>query len=177
MCDKKEWKVNNILWMSSDDLGGGGILFLCRNISWEGEKLTISGQTNYVFKESNWILRAARRVNYPAWKSLSMGCLVWGRFSSLIFTVRDEVANVMFLHLSVCPQGGGSLPQCMLGYHIPRGQTPVPDQTSPGAGIALLDQASPSPQQTATVADITHSTGMHSCFFYGFAGVRIDWTV
>ena len=59
-----------------------------------------------------------------------------------LITVRNEVAKVMFLHLSVCPRGG-VLPRCMLGYH------PPPEQT---------------PQQTATVADGTHLTGMHSCY-------------
>ena len=38
-----------------------------------------------------------------------------------VATVRNEVAKVMFLHLCVCPQGGGGLPQCMLGYHPPAG--------------------------------------------------------
>ena len=43
----------------------------------------------------------------------------------ILVTVRNEVAKVMFLHLSVCPQGG--LPQCMLGYHTPLDQaTPPP---------------------------------------------------
>ena len=35
-----------------------------------------------------------------------------------IFTVRNEVAKVMFLHLSV-HRGEGGLPQSMLGYHSP----------------------------------------------------------
>ena len=39
-----------------------------------------------------------------------------------LITVRNEVAKVMFLQVSVCPQGG--LPQCMLGYHPPPEQTP-----------------------------------------------------
>ena len=36
----------------------------------------------------------------------------------IIVTVRNEVVKVMFLHLSVCPQGG-VLPQCMLAYPPP----------------------------------------------------------
>ena len=44
-----------------------------------------------------------------------------------IFTVRNEVEKVVFLHVCVCPQGG--LPQCMLGYQPPRSKLP------PGAGI------------------------------------------
>ena len=54
---------------------------------------------------------------------------------SYFITVRNEVAKVMFLHLSV---HRGGLPQCMLGTDTP-------------------------PQQTATAADGTHPTGMHSC--------------
>ena len=45
----------------------------------------------------------------------------------------------MFLQVCVCPQGGGCLPQCMLGYHTPLGpgrptqtrQTPPRDQADP----------------------------------------------
>ena len=38
-------------------------------------------------------------------------------------------AKVMFLHASVCPQGGGSA-QCMLGYHLPEADTPPKRQNS-----------------------------------------------
>ena len=38
-------------------------------------------------------------------------------YSPPIFTVRNEVAKVMFLHLSVILFTGRGLPQCMLGYH------------------------------------------------------------
>ena len=34
-----------------------------------------------------------------------------------IFTVRNKVAKVMFLHLSVILFTGGGMPQCMLGCH------------------------------------------------------------
>ena len=38
----------------------------------------------------------------------------------IIITGRNEVvAKVMFLQVCVCPQGGGCLPQCMLGCHTP----------------------------------------------------------
>ena len=53
----------------------------------------------------------------------------WG-----IITVRNEVAKVMFLHMSVILSTGGCLPQCMLGYHPPppQKQAPLPqEQTSP----------------------------------------------
>ena len=48
-------------------------------------------------------------------------------------TVRNEVAKVIFLHLSVIlfTGGGGGLPQCMLGYHTPPEQTPPPEQALP----------------------------------------------
>ena len=57
-----------------------------------------------------------------------------------IITVRNEVAKVMFLHLSVSHSvhrgEGGGLPQCMLGYHplgadTPRTRHPL-EQTPPG---------------------------------------------
>ena len=43
-------------------------------------------------------------------------------------TVRNEVAKVMFLQASVCPRGGGCLPECMLGYHTPLGADTPPEQ-------------------------------------------------
>ena len=75
-------------------------------------------------------------------------------------TVRNEVAKVMFLHVSVCPRGG--LPQCMLGCHHreeahpPLQQIPPWSRHPPGSRL-------PPPKQMATVADGTHPTGMHSC--------------
>ena len=80
----------------------------------------------------------------------------------------------MFLHLSVCLQRG-SLPQCR---DTPRADTPPPGADSPRAGTPR-EQAPPwsrhprdrhPPQQTATVADGTHPTGMHS--FYKFVSAR-----
>ena len=73
-----------------------------------------------------------------------------------IFTVRNEVAKVMFLQLSVCPQWGSASVQ--VGIPIP----------PPGPGTPLRTRH-PSrtrhpPQETATAADGTHPTGMHSCF-------------
>ena len=77
---------------------------------------------------------------------------------------------------SFCSQGG--LPQWMLGYHplgvvIPREQTPPPpeqapstrEQTPPRAGTPWIRHppGPGTPLQTATVADGTHPTGMHSC--------------
>ena len=67
------------------------------------------------------------------------------------FTVcKRGCGKVMFLHLSVSHSvHKGGLPQCTLGY-TPRADTPTP-------------------QQTATAADGTHPTGMHSCFQFNFA--------
>ena len=77
----------------------------------------------------------------------------------------------MFLHLSVSHSvhredgllGGGGC-AWLGGVPGPR-------------GLALVSQhalrQTPLPQ-TATVADDTHPTGMHSCLIYDFAGVQID---
>ena len=81
--------------------------------------------------------------------------------------------------------GGGELclAQCMLGY-TPPGQTP-PGQTPPWADTPLWADTPPRQtptlgrppplQQTATAADDTHPTGMHSCsrcFTIHFEGVQ-----
>ena len=43
-----------------------------------------------------------------------------------VITVHNEVAKVMFLHLSVILfTGRGVVPQCMLGYHPPEAHTPL----------------------------------------------------
>ena len=47
----------------------------------------------------------------------------------------EVVAKVLFLHLFVHSVHRGGLPQCMLGYHHPRADTPLgpdpPEQTPP----------------------------------------------
>ena len=59
-----------------------------------------------------------------------------------IFTVRNEVAKVMFF-TGVCLSTGGCLPQCMLGYHpLPGADTP-PEQTPPGADTPQSRHPSP----------------------------------
>ena len=107
----------------------------------------------------------------------------------MFITVRNEVAKVMFLHLSVILFMGG-LPQCMLGYHPlpkqapqpPREQAPPGSRHPPGRRHPLeqsppLEQVTPlgagtppgagtPSQQLATVADSTHPTGMHCCCTY-----------
>ena len=60
----------------------------------------------------------------------------------------------MFLHLSICPRGGGvCLNACW--DTTPREQAPHQSRYPPRAGT---------PGQTATVADGTHPTGIHSYF-------------
>ena len=68
----------------------------------------------------------------------------------LIVTVRKRsCGKVMFLHLSVILSTGGVSAPVHAGIHPPPKQTP---------------QEADTPQQTATAADGTHPTGMHSCF-------------
>ena len=75
-----------------------------------------------------------------------------------IITGRNEVgARLCFYNcLSFCSQMG-CLPQCMLRYHTPPDQAPhLPDQAPP--------REQTPPLETATVADGTHPTGMHSSY-------------
>ena len=109
-------------------------------------------------------------------------------------TVRNEVAKVMCLQASVCPKGGGGwgcLPQCMLGYHPPASRPPL-EQTPPQEQTPPREQTPPPqsrqpPQSrppeadtpsgsrdTATAADGTHPTGMHSCLILYLAKCRKD---
>ena len=71
----------------------------------------------------------------------------------------------MFLLASVCPQWGGCLVPgvCLLpgGVSAPGGEV-----SAPGGGIPACTEAdTPLPGETATAADDTHPTGMHSCCF------------
>ena len=79
-----------------------------------------------------------------------------------IFTVRNEVAKVMFLHLSVILfTRWGGIPVCTAGG--------IPACLAAGlqggacSGGCLLQGGAPLRKQTATVADGTHPSGMHSC--------------
>ena len=85
----------------------------------------------------------------------------------------------MFLHLSVCPQGvegclgsdpggveGSGQEGCLgpdpgEGWGLGAGQLQA--QAWVGVSQHALRQTSPAPPQTATAADGTHPTGMHSC--------------
>ena len=95
------------------------------------------------------------------------------RNTTMIITVRNEVAKVMFLHVSVIFPGGGGgclvrgglLPGegawsggvCFQGGAWSRGSAP--------RGVVVTQHAlrQTPPGETATAADGTHPTGMHSC--------------
>ena len=81
-----------------------------------------------------------------------------------IFTVRNEVAKVMFLQVSVCPQRGGAWSR---GGSAPGW----------GVGIPACTEADPPPPpgETATAADGTHPTGMHSYYIEIYTCVECLW--
>ena len=102
-------------------------------------------------------------------------------FSSHLFTVRNEVAKVMFSQACVCPPGGVPGPGrclvpgavCSWGGLLPG--VPGPRGSAPGGawsggvcsgGVVVVSQhalrQTPSGEM-ATAADGTHPTGMHSC--------------
>ena len=118
--------------------------------------------------------------------------------ASIFFTVRNEVAKVMFLQVSVCPQwGGGGIPACLVGgipaclvaglwggaipaciaggipaclaTGLQRGGVCLAEGCPLGGGSLLqggllLEGVETPRKQTATVADVMHPTGMHSCY-------------
>ena len=102
-----------------------------------------------------------------------------GVLNGSFITVRNEVAKVMFLHLSVIlftggeylgryPPGPGTSPWDQV--HPPRpGTLPLGPDTPPRTRYTPLGPGTP-PRQTATVVDGTQPTGMHSCFFFNFIG-------
>ena len=72
------------------------------------------------------------------------GRWIWtGKTVSDLVTVRNEVAKVMFLHLSVCPQGV-CLSACW-DTTPPGAGTPPPEQAPKGAGTPT--RAGPTPQE------------------------------
>ena len=85
-----------------------------------------------------------------------------------ILTVRNEVAKVMFLHVSVSHSvhGGGVLSQHALQV-VSQHALQQGDACSRGC---LLGRVWRTPPQKQTVADGTHPTGMHSC-------LKISWLV
>ena len=106
-----------------------------------------------------------------------------------IFTARKRSAKVMFLHVSVCPQGRGipacladGIPACLTGlqgcvcvYPCMSCRFPGPHPRGSLRGLAkgisrfIPRGVHPSmhwcrpPQLMATTAGGTHPTGMHSC--------------
>ena len=78
-----------------------------------------------------------------------------------LVTVRNSsCGKVMFSQASVCPQGGGVHP---LGRHpLPQADTPSHQADTP-----LWPDTTPN-HETATSADGTHPTGMHSCSICSF---------
>ena len=87
-----------------------------------------------------------------------------------------KFAKVMFLHLSVILSMGGGSASVHAGIPPPPWEQTPPlgvanphygpgtpwEQTPPGPGTRRADP----PRQTATVADGTHPTGMHSCLVF-----------
>ena len=67
-----------------------------------------------------------------------------------IYRPQTKFAKVMFLHVCVCPQGGGG---CL-----------VPGGGVLGRGGVWSRWRPPSPTGTATAAGGTHPTGMYSCY-------------
>ena len=64
--------------------------------------------------------------------------------------VRNEVAKVMFLHLSV-------------SHSVHRGGLFPGELSGPGGRGCLVRGSVETPSVTATAADGTHPTGVHSC--------------
>ena len=113
----------------------------------------------------------------------------------MMFTVRNEVAKVIFLQVCVCPQGGGAWlggsgpggvpgPRGVCSQEVPApggrvwsGGCLVLGGSAPeggvcswgGGGIPAYTEADLPPGETASAADGTHPTGMHSCFKYFIA--------
>ena len=79
------------------------------------------------------------------------------------FTVRNEVAKVMFLQACVCPQGGEV---CLVPGGLLRGGSAPGGVCSGGVVSQHALRQTPPPGETATAADGTHPTGMHSCLCY-----------
>ena len=94
------------------------------------------------------------------------------KFFSLLNTIitgRNEVvAKVMFLQVCVCPQGGGCLPQCMLGCQTPpwdQADTPQDQEDPP------WDQADPlRPGRPPREADssIRSTSGRYASYWNAF---------
>ena len=102
--------------------------------------------------------------------------------TQLAFNYRPQRSCEGYVFTGMCLSTGGCLPQCMLGNppgadtplgsrHPPGADTPqgadTPGSRPPGADTPLGEDPPGSrqpPLQTATTADGTHPTGMHSCY-------------
>ena len=82
----------------------------------------------------------------------------------LIFTVRNEVAKVIFLHLSIILFTGGVCLSACWDTTPPDQAQPPKTRHPPGTR-----HHPPPGAETATAADGTHPTGMHSCCLYFFS--------
>ena len=98
---------------------------------------------------------------------------------SHIFTVRNEVAKVMFLQASVCPQGGGGV--CLSACWDttpPRGRHPSGADTPPGADTPL--EQTPPPGADTPGADTPRRVN-HCCGRYVPASFtpafKVSWKV
>ena len=91
------------------------------------------------------------------WSMSGQYASYWNAFLVFITVHKVVVARLCFyMCLSFCPQG-------MSDRH-PLGRHPSPRQTPP-----------PPPPVTATAADGTHPTGMHSCFHAVFGNIGKFW--
>ena len=105
-------------------------------------------------------------------KAVTIQCLMYG---NVIITVRNEVAKVMFLHLSVTLfTGGVCLSACWdtapsweqalpPGPATPRTRPPPPSSHRPEQAPPPGTRHPPPGAEAATASDGTHPTGMHSC--------------
>ena len=135
----------------------------------------------HFFGRSNENFQCCIHGYLDTFQDVPTNCLDIFSFSN-IFTIRKEVAKVMFLHVSVilftgegvCSRGvvsalrGGSAPRgwcllpgcvCLLrGVSAPGGSAPE------GGWYPSMHWGRPTPRgEMATAKDGTHPTGMHSC--------------
>ena len=73
-------------------------------------------------------------------------CFLANNISYLFVTVRNEVAKVMFLHVSVCPQGGSTWAGTPLTRYTPT--TPSGTRYNPRDQVYPPDQVHPPPSET-----------------------------
>ena len=97
-----------------------------------------------------------------------------------LITIRNEVAKVMFLQMYVCPRGRGRYPSMPCRWYPTYLVAGLQGGCLLPGGCLLLGVACsgtgcegdlPTSLQTATVADGTHPTGMHSRFLYVYSEI------